>query len=169
MKASGNEEYKAGNFLQCIRLYYEAFEAMQVKVEGGNRFAVFLDGYFSNTILRRGRYAGQRGDLVRHQLGSQLNFNLIQVYLKLEDWDNAYKCGIRAISDIEHNNAHQFISDGHPSLITNVEKAKAYYRTALACKALGKAKESKRHLLTARGYARDDPNIRRELRLLQEA
>lgn len=116
------------------------------------------------TELRKGRYAGKRGDLVRHQLGSHLNFNLIQAYLKLEDWENALKWGERAVDDIEHNNAHQFISDGHPSLITDAEKSKAYYRTAMACKALGKANKRRQNLLIAQRYARDDPNIKRELR-----
>lgn len=42
LKDSGNEEFKAGNFVQSIRLYYEAYEAMQVKVDKGTRFAVFI-------------------------------------------------------------------------------------------------------------------------------
>jgi len=169
LKDSGNEEFKAGKFAQSISLYYEAYEAMQVKVDKGTRFAVFMDGYFTLTELRNGRYAGKRGDLVRHQLGSHLNFNLIQAYLKLEDWNNALKWGERAIDDIERNNAHQFISDGHPSLITDAEKSKAYYRTALACNALGKAIKRRRNLLIAQQYAPDDPNIKRELRNLQES
>ena len=74
----------------------------------------------------------------------------------------------RRNSDLEYNNTQQEIADGTPPATTDKEKAKAYYRMALACKHLAFAKgiekyhEADRNLIKARVYAPRDKMIEEE-------
>ena len=89
LKDAGDVAFKAGDYTGSIKIYIQAYEAMIFIVEG-KRFAVMLDYYFASKILIEGRFSGQRGDLVRHHLGSQLSWNILQAYVKMEDWEQAY-------------------------------------------------------------------------------
>ena len=98
LKLEGNAAFKAGGFMLSIQKYHEAYEAMHTIIDG-RTYAVLLDGYFATTPLE-GKLAGQRGDLLRHKLGSQLNWNIVQAYIKLEDWEMAHFWGERVASDM---------------------------------------------------------------------
>lgn len=71
-------------------------------------------------------------------------------------------------SELEYNNTQQAIADGTPPATTDNEKAKAYYRMALACKNLASSKgieeyhEADRNLIKARVYAPRDKVIEQE-------
>ncbi|MCJ1454687.1 hypothetical protein MMC28_005040 [Mycoblastus sanguinarius] len=166
LKDAGNAAFRAGDYAQSIRLYVNAYEAMHFVIDG-KRFAIMLDCYFASNLLNEGRFARQRGDLIRHQLGSRLSWNIIQAYIKLEDWDQAYYWGERAISDIEYANVQQSILDGTPNLITNSEKAKVYYRMFLVAKRLDNKQVWARSLMKAAIYTPKDKLIRREMHLLE--
>lgn len=167
LKDVGNEAFKAGEYALSIRTYIRAYEVMHFIVEG-KRFAIMLDGYFASNPLIGGRFNGQRGDLVRHHLGSQLNWNILQAYLKMEDWEQAYLWGERAISDIEYANVQQSILDGTPNLVTTAEKAKVYWRMAVASKALDRKQVWARSLIKANMFAPNDKAIQRELMALEK-
>jgi len=83
LKDEGNAAFKEGKFRSSIKHYLQTYEAMHFIVDG-KRFAIMLDGYFVTALLVCGRFDGRREDLIRHKLGSQLSWNLIQAYLKLE-------------------------------------------------------------------------------------
>ena len=168
LKDAGNAAFKAGDYALSIRTYIQAYEAMHFIVQG-KRFAIMLDGYFaSSNPLIGGRFDGRRGDLVRHHLGSQLSWNILQAYLKMRDWEHAYFWGERAISDLEYANVQQSILDGTPNLVTGAEKAKVYWRMAVACKALDRKQVFARSLLKASMFAPQDKAIMRELVALEK-
>lgn len=167
LKDAGNVAFKAGDYALSIKTYIQAYEAMHFIVDG-KRFAIMLDGYFASNPLTRGRFNGQRGDLIRHHLGTQLNSNILQAYLKLEDWTQAYFWGERAISDVEYANVQQSILDGTPNLVTDAEKAKVYWRMAFASKALDRKHVWARSLMKAIYFAPEDKVIMRELEALEK-
>ena len=168
LKDAGNAAFKAGEYALSIETYIRAYEAMHFIVDGA-RFAIMLDGYFAlHNPLRGGRFSGRRGDLVRHHLGSQLSWNILAAYLKLENWGQAYFWGERAISDIEHANVQQSILDGTPNLVTAAEKAKMYWRMAVAWKALDRKQVWARSLMKAHLFAPEDKGIEREMVALEE-
>lgn len=111
LKDEGNTAFKAGQYQLSIKIYFQAYEAMHFIVDG-KRFAIMLDGYFKTRPVVGGRFNGQRGDLIRHLLGSQLCWNITQAYLKLEEYCEAYMWAERAISDFEHADVQQMIADG---------------------------------------------------------
>ena len=84
----------------------------------------------------------------------------------------------RINSELEHHNTQQAICEGTPPATTDNEKAKAYYRMALACKHLAISKgtekyhEADRNLIKARVYAPRDKIIEEEqdeiVRILKE-
>lgn len=166
LKDAGNVAFKAGDYALSIKTYIQAYEAMHFIVSGA-RFAIMLDGWFATNPLTSGRLSGQRGDLVRHHLGSQLNWNILQAYLKMENYPEAYFWGERAISDIEYANVQQSILDGAPNLVTRAEKAKVYWRMAVACKALDRKHVWARSLIKANFFAPGDKGIMRELEALE--
>lgn len=167
LKDEGNIAFKAGQYRLSINLYFQAYEAMHFIVDG-KRFAIMLDGYFVKAPLDGGRFSGQRGDLIRHHLGSQLSWNIIQAYLKLEEYQEAYMWAERAISDIEHGNVQQIIADRTPNLVTKADKAKVYWRMVLACKGLGLEREKLVPLMNAGSYAPEDKVIMRELMITEK-
>lgn len=162
LKDAGNAAFRAGDYALSIRTYIQAYEAMHF-IADGKRFAIMLDGYFATNPLVGGRFNGQRGDLVRHHLGSQLSWNILQAYLKLENWEQAYLWGERAISDIEHADVQQSILDGTPNLVTSAEKAKVYWRMAVASKVLDRKHVWARSLMKAYMFAPQDRAIKREM------
>jgi tetratricopeptide (TPR) repeat protein len=167
LKDKGNAAFKEGQYRLSIRRYIKAYEAMHFIVDG-KRFAIMLDGYFVITPLVGGRFDGQRGDLIRHQLGSQLSWNIIQAYLKLEEYQEAYMWAERAISDIEHADVQQVIADGTPNLVTKADKAKVYWRMVLACKGLGLEQAMLAPLMKAGAYASNDKLIQKELGVVEK-
>ncbi|KAL8684992.1 MAG: hypothetical protein Q9218_008035 [Villophora microphyllina] len=56
--------------------------------------------------------------------------------------------------------------DDTPPATTDLERARVYYRTALACEAQGKYDEADRHLLKARIYAPKDKVIEQEQKVV---
>ncbi|KAF6217637.1 hypothetical protein HO133_006739 [Letharia lupina] len=167
LKDAGNAAFKVGDYALSIRIYIQAYEAMHFIVEG-KRFAIMLDGYFASNPLTGGRFEGQRGDLVRHHLGSQLSWNILAAYLKMEDWEQAYFWGERAISDIEYADVQQSILDGTPNLVTGAEKAKVYWRMAVASQALDRKQVWARSLMKAYMFAPQDKTIMREMEALEK-
>ena len=162
LKDEGNAAFKEKAYEASIEAFIKAYEAMQVIVEG-KRFAIMLDGWFATTPLVGGRFDGKRGDLTRNRLGCQLSWNLIQAYLKINNFEQAYMWAERAISEIEYSNNQQQIWDGTPQLITNPEKAKVYYRMTQACKGLHKPQwEIRNNLFKALTYAPNDSAIKKE-------
>lgn len=162
LEDEGNAAFKLGKYRLSIETYIKAYEAMHIIAEG-RRFAIMLDCFFSSEPLDGVRFNGKRGDLVRHQLGSQLSWNMIQAYLKLEDFRQAYIWAERAISEIEYANVQQLINDGAPDLVTDGDKAKVYYRMVLACKGLGLDMEIRNNLIKAAQYAPNDRSIMKKL------
>lgn len=165
IKLDGNAAFKNGDYALSIRKYHAAYAEMHTIVSGPT-YAKLLDRWFANTPLT-GKLAGQRGDLLRHQLGLQLNWNILQAYLSLKDWGMAYYWGDRAISDIELANVHQRIFDGANNLVTEAEKAKVYLRITIACHKVGKAAEAKRNLQKASMYAPPDSVLSLEIKKTQ--
>ena len=154
LKTAGNAALKAHGYLLAVNKYHEAFEIMHISVIG-IRFVLCLDCIFTITI-QGVIFDSQRSDL-RHQIGRQLNSNLILAYLKLENWDMAYMWGERGISELEYHNVHQLINQ-EDSLVTRAEMAKIYYRSALACEAFSPLKKTEkfRNIVKARKYAPND-------------
>ena len=89
LKDAGNAAFKAGDYACSIETYIRAYEAMHFIIQG-KRFAIMLNGYFATSPLVGGRFDGRCGDLVRHHLGPQLSWNILQAHLKMEDWEQAY-------------------------------------------------------------------------------
>ncbi|MCJ1262750.1 hypothetical protein MMC22_002620 [Lobaria immixta] len=158
LKLEENASFKSGDYLLSVQKYHEAYAAMHTIVEG-RRYAILLDGYFVSTPLNGQACRSARRSTLAHQLGSQLNWNILQAYLSLKDWTMAYFWGERANSDIEHANVHQSILDGADNLITE-----AYLRMTIACHELGKHAEATNNLFKATMYAPPDSAISREIK-----
>lgn len=85
-------------------------------------------------ILDGGIYDGQRGDVIRHGFALSMNWKIIHAYVEMEDWNQAYVWGERAIFSFKYNIDKQFLLEGTPLATTDRVRHKVYYRMALACK-----------------------------------
>lgn len=167
LKDAGDAACNAGDHHQAIRKYHEAFEAMHISV-GDNSIDVHLHQYYGNAKLERNVFASQRGDLVRHQLGSRLSWNLTQAYMKLGSWRKAHLWANRAVLEIECHSVQQRLVHGPPDLITQAERAKVFYQMAVVCKHLGNEEGQMDNLIKAYTRAPNDALICQEVAELRK-
>lgn len=95
LKDLGNQLLKAGSYRDALIKYTDAFKAIHITVSGRMRI-IHAEGYYIRE-LTSGPHKGMRGDYVRMVLRVQLVANFVLVYLKLEQWEEAYYWGKRSI------------------------------------------------------------------------
>jgi hypothetical protein len=113
LKDEGNAAFKEKKWDEALQLYIEAFKVMYVICEGRQR-SVWGDGSFQ-TYISGGQYDGQFAQQVRIVLRISLVANVIAVYLKLGQYDEARFWGMRTINMIRESMG-KCISFGVPSL-----------------------------------------------------
>ena len=96
LKVEGNDELTKGNYATALRLYTEAWEALHVVVKGRKRH-IHADAFYSRELLED-PFKGKNGQSERLILRVQLVANTTQVYLKMEDWEEASFWGMRSIN-----------------------------------------------------------------------
>ncbi|KAI9879609.1 MAG: hypothetical protein M1830_007969 [Pleopsidium flavum] len=157
LKDAGNAALQAGNYPLSISKYHQAYEAMHITVDG-RRMIIRLEGF--STTLQGGMYDGQRLDHVRHVLCARLNANIVLAYLKMADYHNAYFWGCRGVQGLKNQNGS--------SVLSGAEKARLYYRRALASKGLRKHGSAVEDLEEALELVPGDATIRTELKVLKK-
>ncbi|KAL9580002.1 MAG: hypothetical protein Q9212_004757 [Teloschistes hypoglaucus] len=153
LKTLGNQSLQAGAYTAALQQYIDAFAAIHITVSGRKRY-IHADGYYYRE-LTSGPYQGQRSDYARFIIRAQLVANVVQVYLKMQEWEDARFWGKRSIlmlrksligeTDDELGGGradwawvHESATMGFPA---RTEMGKILYRTALASNELGRQDE----------------------------
>ena len=160
LKDEGNVFIGQGKFQQALDCYFAAFHAMFITVNGRER-RVWGDAYFED-IISDGMYKNTHGRWVRISLRVKLVANVIQAYLKMEQFEEARFWGMRTINLIRE----QMGGDDDESMVdfdAAREVGKIYYRTGVAWKALGDESEARKLLRVATKYLPNDEIVRKEL------
>ncbi|KAL8647671.1 MAG: hypothetical protein Q9226_006341 [Calogaya cf. arnoldii] len=181
LKDAGNKSLEAQDLSGAMQFYTEAFAAIHITLSGRKRY-IHAEGYY-NRELTTGPYKGQNGHLARVILRVKLVANVIQTYLKMEEWDEARFWGKRSIDLFRASYDPQHADDlegdfdrdwGWVPLSAEMgfpaqnAMGKIFYRTALASRALGYKKEEWNLVHAAQVYSPHDEIIRADLRKLME-
>ncbi len=162
-KNLGNVELYAANYKLAISEYEKAFESLYLDHNmHGERVAAQMSNFF-NERLESGTYKGLNADAARNALSVQLTANTVLAYLNMQDWTMAYVWGSRAINYLSTVQTEP-LSNIPPA---NSDRAKLYYRTALALKGMGRLAEAYSMLLIAAEFTPDDPMISKEIGQLE--
>lgn len=160
-KNEGNEALKKQQYHEALKLYREAFLHLFIVCDGRRR-SVWGDAYFQ-AQCRGGAFDGQQAQMVRFVLRVRLVSNSIMAYLKLEDYEEARFWGMRSINLMPggmNDDAMMTGFEGAP------EVGKIYYRTGIACRALGDKDEARSLLKIAAKYLPNDKIVQKDLALL---
>lgn len=95
LKESGNTALAQGRHEEALDFYTQAFAAIHITVEGRKR-TVYADGYFCQD-LTTGPHKGMRADYVRMILRVRLVANIVETYLRLQQYAEAHFWGKRTI------------------------------------------------------------------------
>lgn len=101
LKDAGNVAFKEKKWDEALQLYIDAFDAMYVICRGRQR-SVWGDGSFQVNVIG-GQYDGRFAQQVRIMLRITLVSNVVAVYLKKEEYDEARFWGMRSIALIRHS------------------------------------------------------------------
>ena len=177
MKDEGNKLLQAGQFREALQKYIDAFAAIHINVAGRVR-TIYADGYYIRQ-LESGSYKDQRGDYVRMVLRIKLVANVVQTYLKLEEYAEAHFWGKRSIilfrqgmtgtigRELEDDIATSWLAETASMHIpAKAEMGKIFYRTALASRAMGKNADVKTLIKAAAMFLPYDEQVQRENRAL---
>ncbi|CAL8574242.1 hypothetical protein XPA_000208 [Xanthoria parietina] len=182
LKDVGNNFLQAQDYAAALQSYTDAFAAIHITVSGRKRY-IHAEGYYNLRELTTGSYKGQNGHLARIILRVKLVANVIQTYLKTEEWEEARFWGKRSINvfrasfdphhaddlegDFERDWAWVRLSAAMGFPAQNA-MGKIFYRTALASRALGYKKEEWNLVHAAEVYSPHDEIILRDLREMVE-
>lgn len=158
LKDEGNAALRKSDFNRALRLYIESFRAMHIVCQGHRR-SIWAEAYFHKEITE-GTFKGQHGQIVRLILRVRLVANIVQAYLKLENFEEAHFWGMRSINLMRESITGPELSLDFPAFH---ERGKIYYRTGVACKALGKTLEARHLFSIAVVYLPNDSIVRKEL------
>lgn len=181
LKDTGNKSLRSGNYAEALQKYIGAFAAIHITVSGRKRH-IHADGYYMRECAS-GVYVGQRCDYVRLIIRVKLVANIIQVYLKCKDWEEARFWGKRSIilfrsslnGDDDDNLGsgedkwawvNQSATMGFPA---RAEMGKILYRTALASRELQLDDEVASLIRAAAIYLPHDDVVQTEKRILDES
>ena len=158
LKDAGNVQLQKQNYHEAIRLYEQSFLAIHVVISHRRR-SIWGDAFFHQE-LRSGPFRGQYGQIVRLVLRVRLVANIIQTYIKMADYVEAHFWGMRSI-----NLMRESVEGDEPILDFPAasEMGKIYYRTGMACKALGDVTEARELLRVASLYLPNDIIVKKEL------
>ena len=172
LKDAGNVSLQAGSYHHALQQYIDAFAAIYIMVSGRTR-TVHADGYFMK-VLESGIYKDQHGQTARVALRVRLVANIVLVYLKLKEWEEAYFWGRRTIVILwqhfrpEHGYDNEnWIGDIIPGYTASPEIGKIFFRTAQAAKEMGKTGEFEKLVRHAAQYLPRDETVQKELRTFQ--
>ncbi|KAL8821757.1 MAG: hypothetical protein Q9191_007246 [Dirinaria sp. TL-2023a] len=177
IKDEGNKLLLAGEHRQALQKYIDAFAAIHIDVSGRTR-SIYADGYYIRQ-LESGLYKHQRGDYVRMVLRIKLVANVVQTYLKLEEYAEAHFWGKRSIilfrqgmtgmisSDIKEDMTTSWLAEtSNMHIPAKAEMGKIFYRTALATRAMGKNADVKNLINAAAMFLPYDEQVQREKTLV---
>ncbi|KAL8926007.1 MAG: hypothetical protein Q9208_003148 [Pyrenodesmia sp. 3 TL-2023] len=178
LKDTGNKSLQSGNYATALQQYINAFAAIHITVSGRKRY-IHADGYYMRECSS-GVYVGQRSDYVRLIIRVKLVANVIQVYLKLKDWEEARFWGKRSIvlfrSSLNGDDDDN-LGSGHDKwewvkrsatmgFPARAEMGKILYRTALASRELQLDDEVENLIRAAAIYLPHDEVVQTEKKTL---
>ncbi|KAL8778447.1 MAG: hypothetical protein Q9203_002316 [Teloschistes exilis] len=180
LKATGNQSLQAGEYAAALQQYTDAFAAIHITVSGRKRY-IHADGYYYRE-LTSGPHQGQRSDYARLIIRAQLVANVMQVYLKMQEWEDARFWGKRSINLFRSSLTGEIDADlggdrsswawvqesatmGFPA---RTEMGKIMYRTALASHELGRQDEVANLMTAAAVYLPHDQIVQARARALDE-
>jgi len=160
-KDDGNAELAKGNTAKAREHYIQAFKEVHIICEGRRR-NIWGDAFFVQE-LEGGQYDGHQGHVVRLTLRVKLVANMIQTYIKDENWDEAVFWGMRSINMMREANPdadEEMVMLGWPGADS---VGKIYYRTGYAYKMLDDKSEARKLYRVAARYLPRDEIVQREL------
>ena len=163
LKDEGNEALRQTKYREAIHLYEQSFLAIHIVCEGRRR-SIWADAFFQKEI-RSGTFKDQHAQLVRLFLRVRLVANIIQAYLKLNEYEEAEFWGMRSINlfrgtrEIEEDEEDEAVL----AFPAATEMGKVYYRTGVASKALGNKERARSLMKVAIKYLPSDQVVQRDL------
>lgn len=158
LKDAGNTAINKGRYQDAVDLYFQAFDAMHIVVSGHKR-TVWADPFFDR-VMEGGPYDKQHGSIVRMILRIRLVANVIQAYLKLENYIEAKFWGKRSIELMR-----QYLGGAadHPRYDFPGAEAwgKIYFRAGLACKAMDEQDEARELIRIAADWLPNDQIVQK--------
>lgn len=161
LKDAGNESLKKGDYHDALRLYRESFLQLMIVCDGRRR-SIWGDAYFQ-VDCEGGLFDGQSAQLVRLVLRIRLVSNTVMAYLKLEDFEEARFWGMRTINLFRSGMHGDEVVLNFPAA---PEMGKVYYRTGMACKAMGDKITAYELLKVAVKYLPNEPTVKKEFNAL---
>ncbi|KAE9374969.1 hypothetical protein N431DRAFT_438326 [Stipitochalara longipes BDJ] len=159
LKDEGNVAFKEKKWDEALRLYIDAFAAMFIICKGRQR-SVWGDAWFQ-TYISGGQYDGKFALQERIILRINLVANVVATYLKMEEYEEARFWGMRTI-DLLRGSTGQ--DDAVLLDFPGSESAgKIFFRTGMACIALGDKTEARRLLRIAAAYRPTDGIVQNAL------
>jgi len=162
LKDAGNKALKVKQYQEALRLYRESFLQLMIVCDGRRR-SIWGDSYFQ-TRCRGGEFDGQSAQMVRMVLRIRLVSNTVMAYLKLEDYEEARFWGLRTINLMRSSMEGDEVILDFPAA---PQMGKIYYRTGMACKAIGDNFEALDLLKVAVKYLPEDPIVQKDLDALR--
>lgn len=163
VKKEGDTALEKRLYNEAIKLYCQSFEHLHIRCNGRKRH-VYGDAWFVKT-LESGLYKGQQGHLVRLVIRVQLVAAVVECYLQLEEYEEAYFWGIRSINLMRQANGDED-GEGEDDPILGFPGTDSvgliYFRTAKACRKLKDKDQAARLCKVALAYLPTDEDVRHE-------
>ena len=156
LKEEGNKAMLQKNYIKAKQSYEQSFEAMHILISGRAR-QIWTDPYF-DLLLGDGRFKNQHGIMVRMMLRIKLVANMIEVYLKLEQPEEAKYWGWRSIN-LMRENMGENADRPHFNFAAAGAWGKVYYRTGLACQLLGEDDDARQLFRIAADWLPNDQAV----------
>jgi len=160
-KDDGNAELSKGNTSKAREHYIQAFKEIHVVCEGRRR-DIWGDAFFVQE-LKGGQFDGHQGHVVRLTIRVKLVANMVQTYIRDENWDEAVFWGMRSINlmrGADPEADEDTLMLGWPGADS---VGKIYFRTGYAYKMLDDKSEARKLFRVAARYLPRDEIVQREL------
>ena len=160
IKNCGNEALTSGNHQKALDFYIRALDEIFVVCSGRHRLDTRKS--FFDVILHDGHLPSHSGMEVYFLLRAKIAANILQTYLKMENYEETLFWGTRAIDTMHEyqENYNDRLAMGTPA---NDAVGRIFYRTGVAAKALGDESEARHLFRVAQDYLPRDEQIKRDL------
>ena len=159
LKGQGTAALQQRRYADALSLYERAFAAMHIVVAGRRR-TVWADPFFEKT-LEGGLFDAQPGGVVRMTLRIALVADVVLAHLRLGQPAEARFWGARSI-DLMRQYLGDVADVPRPGFPGAAEWGEIYYRTGLACRAVGEEVEARELIRIAADWLPNDWDVQQE-------
>ena len=161
LKDSGNEALSAGELDKALNLYIQALDELFVICSG--RWRKESRRAYFDVVLKDSPFQFDSGMAVYYLLRAKSSANILQVYLKMEKYEETLFWGNRAIQTMREMQGSYDDELGRHTP-ANDTIGRIFYRTGVAARVLGDESEARQLLRVAEKYLPRDEHIKDELR-----